>query len=162
MTRALAFALLLSLAACERSAQAGDGQVRTPASTELREGLARYETIRLALLEERDADAAAAAQALASLAGLDPELGAAATAVAEAAEIAGRRKAFGELSRRFVLRVAAASDLAPNVYVCPMVTDGYGYWLQPARGIGNPYMGPSMPRCGSESSLKAALKAAGR
>jgi hypothetical protein len=40
------------------------------------------------------------------------------------------------------------------------MTPAYPYWLQPAAGIANPYMGTSMPRCGEGASFTAAVKKA--
>jgi hypothetical protein len=124
--------------------------------------LGQYEAVRKALLADDDNAAATAARALAAGAGADADLSAAAVAIAEAADLSARRARFGDLSRLLVLRLGGTGSSNVVVYHCPMVTEGYGYWLQAERGIGNPYMGTSMPRCGGESSLRAALKAAAR
>lgn len=121
------------------------------------DAVARYETIRVALLEDRIDDARAAAQGLAAA---DAGLATQAAAVGGAADDAAARSAFGELSRALVTRISADAA-APKVlaYHCPMAS-GYAWWIQSKAGIGNPYMGTSMPACGEEKSLKAAVKAA--
>lgn len=117
-----------------------------------------YDRLRIALVADLNAESVAAAQALA--ASPDPEIAAIAGTIAAAPDLPGRRKAFGDLSRILVLRLEAG-DLPGKVlvYYCPMAA-GYGYWLQPKAGIANPYMGQSMPGCGNETALKAAVKAA--
>lgn len=121
--------------------------------------LAGYDALRAALVADDVAASASAARALAPLVAGDGELAAAAERVAAGADVAAQRLAFADLSRLAVLRISAAG--APKVipYHCPMVS-GYGYWVQAKSGIANPYMGQSMPHCGSEVSLKAAVKAA--
>jgi DNA-binding GntR family transcriptional regulator len=103
----------------------------------------------------------AAAARLAAAHPDDPALLAAAQAVTAAADSTTARQAFSELSRLLVLRLATTSG-APRVlaYHCPM-WEGYAWWIQLKPGISNPYMGQSMPTCGEETSLKAAIKAAG-
>lgn len=119
--------------------------------------VARYDTVRVALVEDRLDDARAAA---AELAKADSGLAPHADAVAGAADAAAARSAFAELSRALVVRLSADAS-APKVlaYHCPMAA-GYAYWIQSKAGIGNPYMGTSMPACGEERALKAAAKAA--
>ncbi|MFZ5479275.1 MAG: hypothetical protein ACOZNI_21095 [Myxococcota bacterium] len=117
-----------------------------------------YDATREALVEDRHADAAASARLLAGLA--DPEIALLAGKVAGATDEAARRAAFGELSRALVLRISAAGGPKVYAYHCPMITTGYAYWIQSATGIGNPYMGRSMPECGEGTSMKAAVKAA--
>jgi hypothetical protein len=121
--------------------------------------LPEYEALSSALVADDAPAATTAARALSALPG-DAELSGAATAVAEAADPAARRTAFGQLSRLVVLRLSA--DPQPPhvvVYHCPMF-QGYAYWIQPKLGIADPYMGQAMPDCGEEVSLKVAAKAA--
>ncbi len=63
------------------------------------------------------------------------------------------RLAFGELSREVVLLLASSESLRKGLHVfeCGMA-DGYQKWVQPAAELDNPYMGQSMPTCGSSSS----------
>lgn len=121
--------------------------------------LPAYEALRVALATDREAEAVVAAQQLADVA--DPALRPVVEALIAAPDLAGRRAAFGELSRQLVLRVNA-DPASPKlkVYLCTMAP-GYGYWLQTRPGIANPYMGTAMPACGEEVSMRRALTAAG-
>lgn len=66
--------------------------------------------------------------------------------------------AFGELSRALVAYYAAHGvPDGVHAFHCPM-TSAWQYWLQPSGGIGNPYMGVSMPTCGEAVSFAAAAK----
>ncbi len=123
--------------------------------------LAEYDAVRLALSQDKLDEGRAAAARLAAAHSDDPALLAAAQAVTAGADAAAMRQAFSELSRLLVLRIAASSP-SPKVlaYHCPMWS-GYAWWIQLKSGISNPYMGQAMPTCGEETSLKAAIKAAG-
>jgi hypothetical protein len=162
MRHALCALLLFGALACETPAQAEAPSASATLGVADQAGLTAYESVRVALLADAPTDAALAARGLAAVPGLDPALVAAAGALASAPDLAGQRRAFGELSRLFVLRVATAESPKLYYFDCPMVTEGFGGWIQPARGIGNPYMGASMPRCGSEIGARAALKDAQR
>lgn len=115
-----------------------------------------YEAVRVALVADQQAAAAAAATALAGQLS-EPAAAQAANAVAAATSLDAMRLAFGELSRAYVLHLDGTQKV--YAYFCPM-TAAWGYWLQPAAGIGNPYMGQSMPKCGEGVALRVATKAA--
>lgn len=122
--------------------------------------LTRYDALRAALVEDKYDVVASLAADFTAASIADPALAAAAGAVATAADAAHQRTAFGELSKLLLLRLAASSS-PPKVwaYFCPMWS-GFGWWIQTQPGISNPYMGTSMPRCGSEVSWRAAARAA--
>ena len=65
------------------------------------------------------------------------------------------RKAFGEVSRPLVALLSASPQLRAgrHVFTCPMA-QGYKKWIQTSDQISNPYMGTSMPMCGSGSDWK--------
>lgn len=121
--------------------------------------LSDYDGIRLALVADDASAATTAARSLASSAGGDPDLAAAAVRVASATDTTAQRSAFSELSRLVVLRASAPGASRVLVYHCPMFA-GFAYWIQPKAGIANPYMGAAMPECGEEVSMKAAARAA--
>ena len=123
------------------------------------EWLAGSDAVRLALVADDEGGATASAQALATSAGGDTEVAAAAGKVATASDSTARRAAFADLSRLVVLRLATPGSPRVLAYHCPMYA-GFAYWVQPKAGISNPYMGRAMPECGEEVSLKAAVKAA--
>jgi len=149
-------ALLLGARAGEPSAYPPDATIQAaPAPVPSVNVLSLYDSVRLALTEDRDADAVAAARAL--VAAADPDLAATVQTVVDATSLADRRVAFGNVSRLLVARLAAGDGPKVIVYRCPMV-DTYPFWIQLSRGIGNPYMGTAMPTCGMESSLKKAAK----
>lgn len=121
--------------------------------------VAAYEQVRAPLAENRLDDARRAATALAALPEAPAELPPAARMVAAAVDAEAARVAFGEVSRVVVRELATVG--APDgtkVFRCPMAA-GWGYWIQPAAGISNPYMGTAMPTCGEGTSLKSAAKA---
>ncbi len=123
------------------------------------EALTGYDQLRAALVADDDAGAAAAATALAGTAGVDKAIADASSAVGAAQGLAARRLAFGELSRVVIAQLSTqASPPRSWAYHCPMAS-GFQYWVQASMGISNPYMGQSMPACGSEVSLKKAAKA---
>ncbi|MBZ0269032.1 metal transporter, partial [bacterium] len=84
----------------------------------------------------------------------------AAAAVAGAADLENARPPFETLSDRLIeaVRTFGASGSTPVlVYHCPMVRGGVGAdWLQDKEGTENPYYGPKMFRCGSQTSTLAA------
>lgn len=137
--------------------------------------LGPYETIREALVADQGAPVAAAAGKLAGAARaaegaaadeLDPHLAELATKADELAKVAAddlaaMRLAFGEVSRAMVALVEAAPEQAESVHVfeCPMAS-GYKRWVQGDGELANPYMGQSMPACGSEVSAEAEAGAA--
>lgn len=121
--------------------------------------LSDYDRIRRALVADDESAATTAAQSLASSAGGDLDLAAAAVRVALATGTTAKRTAFSELSRLVVLRASAPGAPRVLVYHCPMFAD-FAYWIQPKAGIANPYMGTAMPECGEEVSMKSAAKAA--
>ncbi len=124
------------------------------------EALTGYDQLRAALVADDDAGSAAAATALAGTAGVDKAIADAGAAVAAAQGISARRLAFGELSKVVIVQLSTQSSPPKSfAYHCPMAT-GFQYWVQASMGISNPYMGQSMPACGSEVSLKKAAKAA--
>ena len=122
--------------------------------------VARYEVVRLALVQDKLDESHTAARELAAANAADQPVVTAANAVAASPDLTAARVAFGELSRVLIPRVASTSP-APKVlvYHCPMF-QGYAWWFQSKAGIANPYMGIAMPACGSETSVKAAVKAA--
>jgi hypothetical protein len=118
-----------------------------------------YEAMRAALAKDGFDEARARANALKAQPGCDPTLATVLDQLATATDPAAHHAAFGELSRWLVLHLADDPS-APKVFVyqCSM-TPGFQFWLQDKAGISNPYMGTSMPECGVEKSLKAAVKA---
>ena len=66
------------------------------------------------------------------------------------------RRAFGELSRALIVLAIARPSLRSQLHIfrCPMA-EGYKKWVQRTKKLANPYMGQSMPRCGSSSQWKA-------
>lgn len=117
-----------------------------------------YEPVRAALAADDLAKARTAATAMSTA--CSPELDAAAAAVASSTDLVSARSTFGELSRQTVRWYAAhPPPKGMAVFHCPM-TSAWPYWLQPSAGIGNPYMGTSMPTCGEGVGLREAEKAA--
>lgn len=79
----------------------------------------------------------------------------------EGKEPAKARKHFANLSRGLMKYVRGftpdlVADGKYHVFECSMAKDpfGYTYWLQKDPEIANPYMGQSMPGCGSPAQLK--------
>lgn len=137
------------------------------ALTEKRAALASYERIRLSLakdaIEKASADAAALERDARAVAEADLARSEVWASLAEAAkalhamskeDAEGVRKSFGEVSKHLVSALSEDAEAAKGLHVfeCPMA-QGYEKWVQPAEQISNPYMGKSMPECGSESSL---------
>jgi len=139
-----------------------------PALAALRVALEAYEEIRARLasdamegVSERSKRAAEALHSAAAASADAPKIAAVLGRAAEAAhalaaqgELAGARVKFGELSRELLLMVGADDRLAEgrHVFQCPM-TKGYDKWIQTSDKLENPYMGPKMLTCGSESEL---------
>ena len=119
--------------------------------------LDRYEAVRVALARDDIDHAKIAAVDLSIFA--PEEVVRAARAVATASDGAAARVAFGELSRATVRAIASEPPMGVRVFRCPM-TDAWPYWLQAGAGIANPYMGLAMPTCGTDTSLRAAVRAA--
>jgi Cu(I)/Ag(I) efflux system membrane fusion protein len=129
--------------------------------------LAAYEEVRALLagdrLEGLAARSSRLAQALAAAAdgaeagspaaaGLLDEAARTAASLAEAADLAGAREAFAELSRTLIPVIGADPDLAAGrkVYACPMV-EGFDRWIQPEGRPENPFMGEEMLRCAEDA-----------
>jgi len=153
--RALLLLLPLFVLAC--------GWLGTP---ELDPALTTYEEIRGALAQD-DIDTARARSA--ELAGLlaqgTSQLGSpddraavasAASKLAEATDLDQARLAFGEVSEPLIVAIAGVPELQRSVhrYSCPMAK-GYGHWIQPEAGVSNPYMGTSMPTCGTSEGWES-------
>lgn len=150
--------------------QAADPAAAAAEGEALAAVLGPYETIREALVADQGApvaDAAAklAAAARAAEASADEaqrgHLAAIATKADElskvaADDLAAMRLAFGEVSKPLVALVESAPDQAEGVHVfeCPMAA-GYKRWVQRDAKLANPYMGQSMPACGSEVEAEA-------
>lgn len=138
-----------------------------PALTSLRTAFEVYEELRAALAKDslegvppRGKRTSAALRAASSaleaapaptkaraLAGAD-----AADQLGSATDLEAARDAFSKLSEALVSFAAADPRLAEgrHVFECPM-TRGFNKWVQVKPGLENPYMGPSMLVCGSES-----------
>jgi HPt (histidine-containing phosphotransfer) domain-containing protein len=135
------FVLVATLALLGAPRQADCGEVPTAI-------LDNYLKIQVALAADKTTGVQAAARTLASDAGV---LGApaartqqAATRLAMAADLAGARSAFGDLSDAMITLVGARPPGIKRAY-CPMVNK---YWLQKSAQIENPYYGSEMLRCG--------------
>jgi Cu(I)/Ag(I) efflux system membrane fusion protein len=134
----------------------------------LRTALAAYEEARALLasgrvegLEPRAARLAAAIEAaVQALPGEGPseasrcldQAAAAARSLGAARDLDAARTAFGEVSRFLIALAGADRRLAPewHVFECPM-TKTFPKWMQPHEELENPYMGPEMATCGTES-----------
>src|SRR5262245_54241235 len=78
-----------------------------------------------------------------------------ARAFAEAQDIATARSTFARLSGALIAVVAADERLRGDfrVFECPMV-EGENRWMQHGAEKANPYMGQSMPTCGTTSTFE--------
>ena len=140
--------------------------------TALEDVLTAYEEVRgrLALdqLEEALSSASDLAASLRSasgfrqtlpdrLAALLDEATRAAESLAESADIAAARRAFGEVSRLLIPLVAVEGRLSRDrhVFACPMVKDGFNKWMQSSSELENPFMGQAMPGCGEEADWES-------
>jgi len=130
----------------------------------VKENLAHYFPIRTALAADKVEGVKEHAEALAK--STDKDLAKAATAVGEAKDLAGARKAFAELSKVLVGQVKKAAEEGADigtvhVFVCPE-TKPYGHWLQAEDGIGNPYLGGEKLKSGKKvATLGAPAKKGG-
>jgi len=135
------------------SAPASGGKSKK-SSSDLSEVLSAYEQVRALLAADKMDGLAAAARGLASAArkARQTDIEKAALPLAKAKDLASARKAFGKLSRPLVALVQADPALKKRLHVfeCPMVTAGENQWIQPTAEIQNPYMGKSMPTCGTK------------
>lgn len=124
--------------------------------------MAHYEAIRVALVKDEVEPATNAAKELkgtvpmvkehaseAAAAQLD-QIAEQAGALANAGDIDKMRLAYGEISRHIMAMMQTMPDMAKgyHVFECPMAK-GYKMWLQTDDNLANPYMGTSMPECGS-------------
>lgn len=140
----------------------------------IRAALGAYEQVRAKLARDSmqglDAQATAIAAALASAAGMQPDLppkvaavfekaGARAHSLAEARELDAARASFGELSSQLLALLAVDPRLAEGLHVfsCPMA-HGFQEWFQPSPQLENPYMGQKMLTCGVPASLEASVE----
>lgn len=146
-----------------------------PVLGSLRTALVPYEEVRGDLALDQLAAASAGASrlagalrlAIAERSGLAGELSvaiekaaSAADSLAAAEDLAAARSAFGEISRGLVRLAGYDARLAEgwHLFACPMA-ESYGRWLQPSEAIDNPYMGTSMPTCGSSLDWSMAAPA---
>jgi len=113
-----------------------------------------YLAVHVGLFKDDLAAAKKAGATLAKTAKGHADVARAATAIAEAEDIAAARAAFGDASKALITLVAADPDVASAVraFKCPMVK-GYQKWIQRAEKLQNPYMGKRMPSCGTHAEL---------
>ena len=107
-----------------------------------------YETARQALAKGALPEIQSSAKALATAARSEKEdaIAAKADVLANATDLAASRKAFAALSDSVIaFRAKTNADAAPMVVYCAMEKKS---WLQPKREISNPYVAPSMRKCG--------------
>jgi len=139
-----------------------------PALASLRVALESYDEIHARLaadsldgVSERAKRAAKGLRSAEATSGEAPKIAAAlgrasvaAEALAMQTDLAGARTKFGELSRELLAVLAADDRLAEgrHVFHCSMAK-GYDKWIQTSDKLENPYMGPKMLTCGSESEL---------
>ena len=155
-TMIISASLVLAMG-CDESGDSNEGQAASKAApASLAPALDAYETIRIALAGD-DLDAATAgATALgdaAKAASLDALTSAAeGLGAAPAGDADAVRKAFGSASQALIDALAKDPELRKTLHVfeCPMA-QGYGKWVQRGEKLENPYMGKSMPNCGSAS-----------
>jgi len=136
---------------------AGAQEFPEPAFRSLRTALAAYEEVRSELAADRldgvpDASARLGDALRLALEGSDALAGrSVAESMAEAEDLEAARAAFGEVSRLLMVLADRDPRLAEgwHAFVCPMASHTYGKWIQPTEELENPYMGPSMLRCGA-------------
>ncbi len=170
MRRPIATTVLAAAAAAFAFATASPAAATTPAPSRFDATLARYETVRLALVADRwDAAAATAAKQLhaevkalgaaptpaaagvpagklTAVKALLPEVEKASGELAAAGDLKAARDAFYRVSMPLVRWPAATGRPAPVVAFCSMAKRS---WLQPQpQPLGNPYYGKKMERCG--------------
>lgn len=125
-----------------------------PLNDEQKLFLTQYEGVRAALAADDLSAAQKAAAVIAEHAGHAADTNEhakakadAATRLAKADDLAPAREAFKVLSKQ-ALHLADGQKGYYHAH-CPMVPNGGGDWVQTSRKISNPYMGKSMPACGS-------------
>ena len=109
---------------------------------------AKYDAVRLALVNDDAGSAAKRAKELAEAAKASEQdaIASKASAVASAGELESARHAFAELSDAMIVyRNKSKEEPKPVVAYCSMAKHS---WLQPKGPISNPYLGASMPTCG--------------
>ena len=112
----------------------------------------KYESVRLALVNDDSSSASKRAKELAALAQASDQdlIGSKASAVAAAADLEATRHAFAELSDAMIAyRTESDEEPKPVVAYCSMAKHS---WLQPNGPISNPYLGASMTTCGEIKS----------
>jgi len=119
--------------------------------------LSEYFVIQSSLAKDTTTNVAPSAAKIAELSGKVPakseaaktaleEIRKAASAI-KTADLKTARNHFGELSKRMTayLQAAFPGERKANQYYCSMAKKG---WLQPDKGVRNPYYGSSMLKCG--------------
>lgn len=89
-----------------------------------------------------------------------PRLKTDADAMKATADIAKQRKAFASFSSGFYQVIKAFGTNATDIryQFCPMADEGRGaYWLSEDPSIRNPYLGRTMPSCGSTKQTIGAV-----
>ncbi len=68
-----------------------------------------------------------------------------------AADLNTARSALGQLNEALIALAEADPSLqvGRQLYICPMASPNADRWFQTGGEMANPYMGPTMPRCGS-------------
>jgi len=160
---ALAAGLLLGCSKSQDAAPA-PSSLAASARASIGEAVSAYEAIRRSLANDQGnvstqaralADAVRTALASAPTALRQPleDLSSASERLAALAgnDLDAARKAFGDVSRALISVLSADSGLQQHrhVYECPMAK-GYKKWVQVTEGVGNPYMGNEMLKCGTE------------
>lgn len=86
--------------------------------------------------------------------------GADADQLAAATTIENARGSFATISRLIVTLAASDPRLSKglHLFTCPM-TKGFNQWMQPAAAASNPYLGTSMPDCGTPTDWTKVLAA---
>ncbi|MCR9166548.1 MAG: hypothetical protein ACE37F_01450 [Nannocystaceae bacterium] len=153
--------LVLATGCDDKGGDSGNGDAASKATqVSLAPAVDAYETVRVALAQDDLAAATAGAAALrdaAKAASLDALASAAEGLAAASPDDADAvRKAFGAASQTLIGALAKEPKLRDTLHVfeCPMAK-GYGKWVQRAEKLENPYMGKSMPSCGSASKWEA-------
>jgi hypothetical protein len=128
-----------------------------PLTSEQKTYLSQYEGVRKALAAD---DLPAAKKAAAILADTPQEKPAseadvkrAATNLAAAKKLAAANS-LGDARDAFKILSRKANHLAEGQagyfrFICPMVANDEGKWVQTAKEISNPYQGKAMPKCGN-------------
>tara|TARA_B100000609_G_scaffold192032_2_gene181484 strand:- start:7394 stop:7771 length:378 start_codon:yes stop_codon:yes gene_type:complete len=123
--------------------------------------VAPYEKVRKALATDQFTQTKNAATSLAKrIAGLKKQDKEALAAVysaskklSNAKDLKQARLVFGELSRALMTFLTQYKEEAGlQAYSCPMAK-GYKKWFQADKKMANPYMGKSMPKCGSKTKF---------